>query len=60
MELYANAEGMEFDPWLGNKDPTCHKAWSKKRKKGKKETEAAVLLSKLLLLVMQIYKTPSS
>ena len=36
------------------------RGWSKKRKKGKKETEAAVLLGKFLLLVMQICKAPPS
>ena len=24
--------GRRFKPWLGNEDPTCHRAWSKSKK----------------------------
>ena len=32
-----NAGGLRFDPRSGNKDPTCCKAWQKKKKQKRKQ-----------------------
>ena len=34
-------QGHGFNPWLGNKDPTCCATWTKKTKKQKKEKKCA-------------------
>ena len=31
-----DCRGHDFDPWLGNQDPTGHMTWPKKKKHGKK------------------------
>ena len=41
-----NAGGLRFDPWSGNKDPTCCKAWQKKKKKNESKSSFFSICSK--------------
>ena len=33
LRLCSQCRGFRFDPWSGNKDPTCHRVWTKKKKR---------------------------
>ena len=37
--LCSHCRGFRLDPWSGNKDPTCRRVWTKKKKARKEEKE---------------------
>ena len=34
--LHFQCREPRFDPWSGNKDPTCRRVWTKKKRQGRK------------------------
>ena len=42
--------GHGFNPWLGNKDPTCHKAWSKKKKERKERNRGSSVVKQVAVI----------
>ena len=45
-----SCRGHGFDPWLGNKDPTCHKAWSKKKKERKERNRGSSVVKQVAVI----------
>ena len=41
---YFHCRGHGFDPWLGNYDPACSRAWPKIKEKKKKERKKVELV----------------